>query len=90
MPFNIFLIQLFTVVSHSARSKDIDLSGLVSPSTLYSDFSLFASYVATQIELPPTERGDQVEEKIRQLEVDEFNSGQKCLRIQWQEYFGVT
>ena len=78
------------MVSNSARSKDIDISGLVSPLTLYSDFSLFGSYVITQIDLPATETGDKVEEKIRQKEVDEFNSGQKCLRIQWQEYFDMT
>ena len=67
-PLNFFFIQLFTVVSNSARNKEIDLSGLVSPLTLYSDFSLFASYVITQIELQATEIGDQVEEKIRELE----------------------
>ena len=68
VPLKLFFIQLFTVVSNSARNKEIDLSGLVSPLTLYSDFSLFASYVITQIELQATEIGDQVEEKIRELE----------------------
>lgn len=92
MPLKLFFIQLFTVVSNSARNKEIDLYGLVSPLTLYSDFSLFASYVITQIELQATEIGDQVEGKnqtIREKWMD-LTLGQKCLRIQWQEYFGMT
>lgn len=48
---------------------------LVSPLTLDSYFSWFAAPVTAEIELPPIETGDQVEELTAQLEADEFTSG---------------